>query len=124
MSSHRKNNETEINTLLNYIENSINNSDLIEDNIDKNNINKTTINKTGTPNVEFNNFLKKNRPLNIVNNENESNNYKKIIISNINKLNNYLSPKATNSQIFNNYYSFNNVETTNIPVKVINIYKK
>ena len=124
MSSHRKNNETEINTLLNYIENSINNSDLIEDNIDKNNINKTTINKTGTPNVEFNNFLKKNRPLNIVNNENETNNYKKIIISNINKLNNYLSPKATNSQIFNNYYSFNNVETTNIPVKVINIYKK
>ena len=120
--SQRKNNEAEIKSLLNYIEKSINNSDLIEETFDKNSIN--TINKTNSiPTVEFNNFLRKNRPTNI-NNENESNNYKKIIINNINKLNNYLSPKTANSQIFNNYYSFNNVETTNIPVKVINIYKK
>ena len=122
--THRKNNETEINSLLNYIENSINNSDLIEENLDKNTINKTTICKNNIPTVEFNNFLKKNKSI-IANNENESNNFKKIVINNnINKLNNYLSPKIANSQIFNNYYSFNNVETANIPVKVINIYKK
>ena len=121
--SHRKNNETEIASLMNYIEKSINNSDITEDNYDKNTINKTSINKSSIQNGEFNNFLKKMKPANVTN-ENESNNCKKIIISNINKLNNYLSPKITSSQIFNNYYSFNNVETTNIPVKVINIYKK
>ena len=120
---HRKHNETEINSLLNYLEKSINNSDLTNDNLDKNAINKTTINKNALPNVEFNNFLIRPKPL-ITNNENESNNLKKHSINNINKLNNYLSPKTANSQIFNNYYSFNNVETTNIPVKVINIFKK
>ena len=120
---HKKHNETEINSLLNYLEKSINNSDLTDDNLDKNTINKTTINKNALPNVEFNNFLIRQRPL-ITNNENESNNLKKHSINNINKLNNYLSPKTANSQIFNNYYSFNNVETTNIPVKVINIFKK
>ena len=119
---HRKQNETEINSLLNYLEKSINNSDLTEDNFEKNSINKTTINKNILPNVEFNNFLIRTKPV-VINNENESNNYKKISSSN-SKLNNYLSPKNNNSQIFNNYYSFNNVETTNIPVKVINIYKK
>ena len=41
-----------------------------------------------------------------------------------NKINGFISPKLGNSQIFNNYYSFNNIESTNIPVKVINIYKK
>ena len=124
INTHRKNHETEINSLLNYIEKSINNSDLIEENYDKRTINKTTIFKNNIPNVEFNNFLKKNKSI-IDNNENESNNFKKITINNnINKLNNYLSPKITNSQIYNNYYSFNNVETANIPVKVINIYRK
>jgi hypothetical protein len=107
---------------MNYIDKSINNSDLTDDNFDRSTINKTTINKSSLPIVEVNNFLKKMKPC--TTNENESNNYKKIIISNVNKLNNYLSPKNNNSQIFNNYYSFNNVETTSIPVKVINIYKK
>jgi hypothetical protein len=121
--SNRKHNETEITSVMNYLDKSINNSDLTEDIFDKNTINKTTINKSSLPIVEVNNFLKKVKPC--VTNENESNNYKKIVISsNNNKLNNYLSPKNNNSQIFNNYYSFNNVETTNIPVKVINIYKK
>jgi hypothetical protein len=103
---------------------SINNSDLTEDNFDKSTINKTSINKSTIPNVGFNDFLKKMKP---INNENESNNCKKVIVSSINKMknnNNYLSPKITSSQVFNNYYSFNNVETTHIPVKVINIYKK
>ena len=116
--SHKKNNETEIESLKNFIDKSINNSDITDDNYEKSTINKTTI----IPNQEVNNFLKKIKPN--ITNENESNNYKKIIISNVNKLNNCLSPKNTNSQIFNNYYSFNNVETTNIPLKVINIYKK
>ena len=122
--SHRKNNQSEIATLMNYIEKSINNSDLTEDNFDKSTINKTSINKSTIPNVGFNDFLKKMKP---INNENESNNCKKVIVSSINKMknnNNYLSPKITSSQVFNNYYSFNNVETTHIPVKVINIYKK
>ena len=118
---HRKQKENEINSLLNYLEKSINNSELTEDNFENNTINKTTINKNILPNVELNNFLIRTKPV-IINNENESNNYKKNSSSN-NKLNNYLSPKNNNSQIFNNYYSFNNVETTNIPVKVINIYK-
>ena len=121
--SNRKHNQTEITSVMNYIDKSINNSDLTDDNFDKSTINKTTINKSSLPIVEVNNFLKKMKPC--TTNENESNNYKKIVInSNVNKLNNYLSPKNNNSQIFNNYYSFNNVETTSIPVKVINIYKK
>ena len=119
---HRKQKEPEINSLFYYLEKSINNSEITEDNFEKNTINKTTINKNILQNVEFNNFLIRTKPA-IINNENESNNYKKISSSN-NKLNNYLSPKNNNSQIFNNYYSFNNVETANIPVKVINIYKK
>ena len=123
--SHRKNNESEIANLMNYIEKSINSSDLTDDIFDKSTINKTSINKSSIPNVEFNNFLKKMKP---VNNENESGNCKKVVIGNISKNNkknsNYLSPKITSSQVFNNYYSFNNVETTHIPVKVINIYKK
>ena len=119
--THRKNNETEVNSLLNYLQKSLNNSDLTEDIFDRS-TNKTTI-KSNMPNVELNNFLKKNRSINI-NNENESNNCKKIIINNINKLNSNISPKERSSQIYNNYYSFNNIEATNIPVKVINIYKK
>ena len=118
----RKNNKSEIGTLKNYIDKSINNSDIMDDIFDKSTINKTSINKSYIPNQEVNNFLKKIKSS--TTSENESIDCKKLIISNINKLNNYLSPKNTSSQIFNNYYSFNNFETTNIPVRVINIYIK
>ena len=39
-------------------------------------------------------------------------------------LNCYLSPKCNNSQVFNNFYSINCGGSMNIPVKVINVYKK
>lgn len=56
--SNRKHNETEITSMMNYIDKSINNSDLIDDNYDKSTINRTTINKSSLPIVEVNNFLK------------------------------------------------------------------
>ena len=39
-------------------------------------------------------------------------------------LNCYLSPKCNNSQVFNNFYSINCGGSMNMPVKVINVYKK
>ena len=39
-------------------------------------------------------------------------------------LNCYLSPKCNNSQVFNNFYSINCGGSMNVPVKVINVYKK
>ena len=36
----------------------------------------------------------------------------------------YLSPKCNNSQVFNNFYSINCGGSLNMPVKVINVYKK
>ena len=36
----------------------------------------------------------------------------------------YLSPKCNNSQVFNNFYSINCGGSMNMPVKVINVYKK
>ena len=39
-------------------------------------------------------------------------------------LNCYLSPKCNNSQVFNNFYSINCEGSMNVPVKVINVYKK
>ena len=39
-------------------------------------------------------------------------------------LSSYLSPKFNNSQVFNNFYSINCGGSMNMPVKVINVYKK
>ena len=32
------------------------------------------------------------------------------------------SNKVINSQIYNNYYSINNIDATNLPVRIINFY--
>ena len=61
-----------------------------------------------------NTFLKRNKEINSSNDNNINNSV----------LNCYLSPKNNNSQIFNNFYSINYAENMNLPVKVINVYKK
>ena len=70
----------------------------------------------GNPNIidSPNSFLKRNKDNNSSNDNNINNSV----------LNCYLSPKSNNSQIFNNFYSINYAENMNVPVKVINVYKK
>ena len=81
------------------------------------------------------------RRINVLNENNINENQSAITISNSNaylhNLNNiqihtpkkalmkcYLSPKCNNSQVFNNFYEINMGGNVNVPLKVINVYKK